>query len=330
MLLRSALCLFTALLAGCATHGIRVPVMRPAPVNLVQFERVAVDRFEGDGCEPFSDELAEALGAAENPLNGRTAFQVLHRAQIDRAIDDLRGRRSDAADQEMMELLQRWRTAQIVLSGFVEDHGVQEEIVDELVKARDGTQHPVRVRRTAARVCVQLRATDFDGGRVFDEVQLRGAASAQTRAEDGEPAPIDPIRLLAAARAQAVQSYLQRVLPHRVYVEVALYTDGDVPDLQVGNGYAEAGNWPLAAESYRRALDAMTGELAEVRYKALFNLGVAHEFLDQFDDARKSLQEAYAIGQERMILDEIRRVEQREQEVRRLREQAGDPAGPAR
>ena len=81
LLLLPILFVFTA----CATHTIRVPVLVPAPVNLVQYDVVAVDRFHGDGCEPFSNELAEALGGAVNPMTGQRGFQVLHRKDVDQA-----------------------------------------------------------------------------------------------------------------------------------------------------------------------------------------------------------------------------------------------------
>src|SRR5262249_44082924 len=120
-----------ALLTGCATTGIRVPVMVPAAVNLVQYEHVAVDRFQGDGCEPFSDELAAAPRPTPNPMPGKTAFEVLHRKDIARALDDLRDRHGAEWDARTMEVLNRWRTAQVVLSGTIERHDVQDEVVEQ-------------------------------------------------------------------------------------------------------------------------------------------------------------------------------------------------------
>ena len=65
----------------------------------------------------------------------------------------------------------------------------------------------------------------------------------------------------------------------------------------------------------------MTGEHENVRFKPLFNLGVALEFTNQFDEARKMLQDAYRLKQTRLIRDEMRRLARRERDVRRLREQ---------
>ena len=67
---RLVLSLAALLLASCGTTGFRVPVLVPAPVNLVQYQTLGVDRFTGDGCQPFSEQLTEALRAARNPLSG--------------------------------------------------------------------------------------------------------------------------------------------------------------------------------------------------------------------------------------------------------------------
>jgi tetratricopeptide (TPR) repeat protein len=178
-------------------------------------------------------------------------------------------------------------------------------------------------------VDVQLEATDVGGNRVFDSATLTSSLSASRCVEDDPHGVLDPQPLLAAARAQVVQRYLDRVLPHQEWVAVNLYQDGAFPDLQVGNGYAEVGNWAEAAEAYQRALQAMTGEQGQKRYMGLFNLGVACEFSDRFDDARNALQEAYALGRDQMILRELQRASAREGEVQRLRQQ-GAPAQPAR
>jgi tetratricopeptide (TPR) repeat protein len=316
------------LLCSCATQGIRVPVMKPAAVNLVQFDTVAVDRFEGDGATVFSDELAAALRNSPNPLTGKPAFEVMQRRDLDRALDEIRDRHGADWDRATMQALERWRTAQIVLNGHVCQDDVRDEIADEATTDRDGRRCLVHVRRATASVRVDLQASDVEGKRVFDKTVLSGAATACTRAEHGDPPPIDHGQLRAQARAQVVAEYLQRVLPHQVFVDVALYQDKDFPDLQVGNGYAEAGNWQQALAAYRRALETMTGAAGEYRYQALYNIGVACEFSDRFDEARQALQEAYALGRDSMILAELRRTDAREQEVQRLQQQGDKPATP--
>lgn len=325
-LLVSLLCAlgFTA----CATQTIRVPVLVPAPVNLVHHAMVAVDRFTGDGCEPFSEELASGLAAAVNPLTGQPGFVVLSRKDVDRALDDARDRRDSDWNQRTMEVLERWRKAPIVLKGVVHQHVVQQRVVEE--QGKDAKGNPVARSKQVHSACVevQLEAADVAGNRTFDAVTLRGGASAEVWLDQRHETP-DARALLAAARADVVQQYLQRVLPRQAWVSVDLYKDGDFPDLQLGNGYAAVGNWQAAVEAYERAIAQMTGDKADRRHMGLFNLGVAYEFSDRFAEARRALEESYALGQEQRALDELRRTEAREGEVQRLREQ-GASAQPSR
>jgi hypothetical protein len=311
--------------ASCATHTIRVPVLVPAPVNLVQYDVVAVDRFHGDGSDPFSDEIAEALGNAVNPMTGKRGFEVLHRKDIDRALDQIRDRRGTEWDERTMAILDRWRKAPIVVKGTMHHHAVDRQVVDVRSRDQQGRTTTRSKEIHIAHVEVLIEATDVEGNRQFDAVTLQGSAAVEHWLGAEKPPIVDPTPLLAAARSEVVHHYLQRVLPHQTWVAVDLYKDGDFPDLQVGNGFAEVGNWEAAGEAYQRALQQMTGEFAEYRYMALFNLGVAYEFTDRFAEAKKTLEEAYAIGQDQRILHELGRNAAREQEVRRLREQSAAP-----
>jgi len=318
-----------ASLTACATQSIRVPVLVPAPVNLVQYDLVAVDRFQGEGCEQFSDQLADALQRAVNPMTGKPGFQVLHRKVIDRAVEDFRDRRGDDSSDRTIALLEQWRKAPIVLKGAVQRHDVEDRLVEERGKDPKGNVVVCQQRQCTACVRVCLEATDVEGRRVFDSTVLTGTASATSGGAGRSPVAIDHQQLLAAARSQVVQCYLDRVLPHKEWVAVELYKDSAFPDLEVGNGFAEIGNWNAALESYQRALQAMDGTATDQRPKALYNLGVAYEFTDRFDEAKKTLEEAYAAGRDQMVLCELQRVSARADQVRRLREQ-GAAAAPAR
>ena len=174
-------------------------------------------------------------------------------------------------------------------------------------------------------VKLEVLALDSED-RTIDRVELSGHAQAETRSVNGKPRSINHDNLLATAQAQVIKKYLYRVLPRRVYVRVQLYKDKQLPDLQIGNGLARSGDWQAAHDSYERALELATGELDELRFKALFNLGVALEFSDRFDEARVALQDAFRIKQTRLVRDEMSRLARREQQSKRLKAQMQNAA----
>jgi tetratricopeptide (TPR) repeat protein len=306
--------------------------MRPAPVDLGQYDVVAVDRFAGDGCEVFAAELTKTLRSTKNPLTGAADFEVLDRRDVDQMLDGLRRTGGENWDQHAMEVLNRWKQAEILIKADVHTHMVAEELSEDGWIDKAGVEHSTSRREARAVVSVTIDAVEGNGDTLFDTVQLEEQATQVSQALDDIAPPIDHEALLAAARQSVVDQYMKRVTPHEVWVTVNLYTDGDLPQLKVGNGYAKAGDWDAALDAYRGALDVATGELAEVRYKPLFNMGIAQLYTNRFNDARQSLKDAYALEQDRMILQKLQSVNDREREYEALRVQSGraTPANPQR
>ncbi len=314
------------LLSACSTESIHVKVLRPAPVNLGQFGVIAVDSFTGDGGDELANELTAALANTRNPLTGRVDFNVLDRREVDQMLEELRNHRGTDWDEKTMEILERWRSAEILLKGDVRNYTVLEGISEVEWVDPAGYVHVTYTRECTAKLMVVIEATDTEGNILFDTVQFHEVAADSTSAVDEQPSYIDHESLLAAARQSAVHRYLLRVIPREEYVQVHLFTDGDIPALQMGNGFAKTGAWDGALDSYRTALQQIRDTAPEVRYKALFNLGVALEYTNEFDEARAALQEAYAIEQDSMILQELQNVSYREQEYKQLLEQGQSAA----
>lgn len=307
------------LFPGCVTESIKVRVMRPAPVNLSKHDKIAVDIFKGEGGPELAADLIAALSTTRNPMTGQVGFEVMDRREVDRVLDDLRG--SNGLNQRAMDVLNEWQNVEVHLSGEVEVYGVEEKLNESEWVDKDGTKHNKYSLETVATVTATIEAANSGSDRVFDSVRLSEVASEVSTAVDAMPQPIDHTALLEVARRNVVGRYLMRVTPREEYVQVRLYKDGDFPELHVGNGLARTGAWDRALENYREALDRMTGETAERRYKALYNIGVALEYSNQFEEAKKALQEAYAIEQDDRILREIQNVDVREAEYAELLEQ---------
>ncbi len=307
------------LFVGCATESIKVRVMRPAPVNLAQHDTIAVDMFKGEGGELLSSELILALGSTKNPMTGKVDFEVMDRREIDKVLDDLRG--SGGRNQRAMAVLDEWQNVEMHVTGEVLVYRVDETLSEKKWVDNEGVKHKDYSLKAVATVTAVIDVVNSSSDRTFDSVKFAEVASGVSTSVDTMPRPIDQAGLLEAARRKIVRRYLLRVTPREEYVQVKLFKDGDFPELHAGNGLARTGSWDGALERYHGALERMTGELAATRYKALFNIGVALEYSNQFDAAVKFLQEAYALEQDELILREIESVGAREEEYARLMEQ---------
>jgi hypothetical protein len=331
-ILRSTLLAVSGLLGACAsTESFSSRVMKPAPVDLGRYRLVAVERLEGEGSTELSDEITTALQCARNPLTGKADFEVLDRREVDRMLEDLRRRRTSTSDRETLALLDRWKNADVVIRGQVARHAVKDDVVgQEQIDRKTGHKHVQFVRTCRAQVAVTLEVLTADRDKPVDRVELDECASNSSTATDAEPPRLDHARLLASARQAVVRSYLARLLPHEETVTVRLQIDGDLGELQAGNGFARAGDWNEAARSYESALARAEGKLAASRWKALYNLGVAHMYTNRFDEARKALKGAYSLEQNESILQTLQSVAQREGEWQVLQEQRRHAPEPAR
>ena len=70
-----------------------------------------------------------------------------------------------------------------------------------------------------------------------------------------------------------------------------------------------SGDWPEARRLYEECLHGLSPELKPYRYKPLYNLAIALEFLGAADEAIPLLKEAYSLYQTAWILEEIERVQ---------------------
>ena len=324
--------LLISLLAACASQQtFTVRVMKPAPVDLGRYRLVAIERLDGEGAIALSQELTKALQGAQNPLTGKMDFEVLDRGEVDRLLEDLRRRRTGASDKETMELLERWKNADVVIRGQVRAHKVSDEVIgQEWIDRTTGQRHMQFVRTCRARVAVALEIVTGDKEHPVDEAHFDECVTRTAIALDVEPPKIDHAPLLASARQRVVQGYLDRMLPHEERVGVCLQIDGDLPELQAGNGYAMTGDWEEAARSYEAAVARAQGGLAAARWKALYNLGIAQLYTNHFEPARKSLKAAYSLEQQQVILGALQSVTQREREWQALQQQSRAGAGPTR
>ena len=325
--------------AGCANPTARVAVMRPAPINLSAYELIAVDNFEGtpdnDSGSAFSAELADALRQAENPVTGQVEYEIISASEVESTVDNLRVGRGTELDPRSMEVLKRWRSADVLIRGTILEYDVEDDVQQFEKTDRKGNVTVERVRQVTARVSLEIETTKpgTTGDQTFDRITLGDTVTQTRRSRSGTPPRVDYGPLLATARQRVVQQYLARVLPRTEYVQVALRTASQLPDLEIGNGYAQAGDWEGATKAYEQA-QQVASESADIppgaRAAALYNLGLAYGFSNRFEEARQLLRDSYALDRNKSTLAELNNVDRRESDFLELQAQSEEVASPSR
>ena len=74
--------LAAGMVCACGTVAVRVPVMKPAEINMAPYQSVAIGEMTGSGNRPVSDSLEEAL------VNS-SRFTVVDRQHMDQVMREL-------------------------------------------------------------------------------------------------------------------------------------------------------------------------------------------------------------------------------------------------
>jgi curli biogenesis system outer membrane secretion channel CsgG len=309
------------LAAACGTVAVRVPVMRPAEINMAPYSSVAVGEMRGRG-DPraLSDGLEEAL-----VTSGK--FQVVDRQHLAETMRELQLSSTDLADPTKAAKLGQLVPAGALIYGDI-DERYNERTDETPYKTKEGKQHVVRTLTGEAAVRATFKVVDVSSGRLLIARTYEDKRQETSRIEDARPAPIDREELTQRARRTVLERFLKAIVPYREYVFARFEKDSDIPQLEGGIGWAEQGNWDKAKEAFNNAL-ADAGKNPKVGAKQLgkayWDLGLAHEYSGDYDNAAKMVQKAYDVGQDKDYLRELEGIDRLRSEAKRLAEQSRQP-----
>ena len=313
-LLFAAIPFFVAL--GCSSTRLTIPVVRPAEVDLSDFERIAVGDIRGREGAPFSAELAKALLDTER-------LEVLDHADLERRLSANNLALEVLLEGGNQEQVKEIFGATAFISGEVTNSDYDEEMSESASSTVEWDAGRISFRRTytrtgTARMAATLQLVDLRTSKIVTIEDFHAEEISMNRSvNDPEPAGIDPSPLFRSCRAQMIQAFVRMITPLTKYVQVAFARDGRSPVLKQGFNKARAGQWQEAIDLFRQGTDSPN---SQVVHKAYYNLGLAYLYTDQLDKSRGAFQEAYARSPERNYERALRRVDARIADRRRLHE----------
>lgn len=122
---------------------------------------------------------------------------------------------------------------------------------------------------------------------------------------------IDEYRVL---RENVARRFVAELSPRGLIVEVNLFKDSDMPDLETGIRYARVGRWKDALWIFLNVIDRYPTQ--RNIHKAYYNAGVAYEYDHQYYLARDFLEQAVSMSDDEEYLAELWRCRRYEQEYR--------------
>ena len=310
------------LLCACGTVAVRVPVMKPAEINMAPYQSVAVGDMTGSANRPMTDLLEEALVNTNR-------FTVVDRQHMATVMRELHLSSSDLADPNAAAKLGRVVTAGALIFGDVQ-HAYREQPDETRYKDDKGVHHTWYSLKGEAYVRATFKVVDVSTGRLIVARTYEERRDDTNRALDKRPQAIDRIALENAARRAVVERFMKAIVPHQEYMFANFQKDSDIPQLEGGIGWAERGDWKKAQSTFNDAAQAAeknvklkAGQIA----KCYWNLGLAYEYAGDYDKAEAMVSKAYSLGNDREMLAEIDNIHRLQEDARKLAEQT--PTGEA-
>jgi tetratricopeptide (TPR) repeat protein len=314
-----------ALLCACSTVTVRVPVMKPAEINMAPYSSVAIGGMSGSADRVLTGSLEEALVSTQR-------FTVVDRTHMDRVMRELRLSASDLADANSAAKLGKMVTAGALIFGDAADD-YNETLDDERSKDKDDKVHIEYKLHGVYKLRVTFKVVDVSTGRLLIARTYEERREDANRAVDKRPERIDRAGLERAARQAVIDRFMKAIVPHQEYQNAAFQKDSDIPQLEGGIGWAERGEWKKAQDSFNSAAqDAERNvKLKKAQLaKAYWNLGLSYEYAGDYERAVGMINKAYELSADKDMLRELDNVRQLELDARRLAEQSGGEAAGAR
>jgi len=312
-------------LSACGSIAVKVPVMRPAEINMAPYNSIGLGDFTFRGNSNAPRALADQV---EQELVQAKRFQVIDRARMGAVMRELRLSASDLADPRSAAKLGKLATAGALVFGDVEEK-YQEEAKDDHSQDKDGKPSTMHTLRGEARVICSFRIIDVATGSLLIAKRYEEKRSDTNYGRDSQrPQAIDRDGLFAAARREVVSRFLKAIVPHQEYQYANFEKDSDIPQLEGGIGWAERGEWQKAQDAFTAAINdceknpkIKSNQLA----KAYGDLGLSYGFAGSYEKSYPMLEKAFSLTTDQAYLDKRDQVKVLESDAQKVQSQTAQP-----
>ena len=305
-------CIIMAVLAatGCAPSA-KIPVLRPAEVNLKGSNKIAIGTARGRGGREVADLLTSKLFATGK-------FEVLDRDNLNRLMEEHKLNLSGVVDQDTAVELGKFIGAAVLATVNVSTYNfTRSDSYGEVWKDKEGKSHRTYYKKGKATVTATFKITSLTSGKILAVKTITKEKSDKNSATDVWPESPDRTRLLGIATNATVDRFIKMIAPYTEYVTIKFAkNDKKVPEMEQGVNFAKAGLWDKALERFQTAVKNHPSHAG-----AWWNLGLAYEYTNQFTEAIDAFSKANTIKSCPKCLQEINNVKRRESERKKLADQ---------
>jgi tetratricopeptide (TPR) repeat protein len=302
--------LFILVSQGCAP-SVKVPVTRPAEINLAGVKRIAVGQIDGNVGNELSDMLTQELFNS-----GR--YEVLDRQYTNRIMAEHSLNLSGAVNESTAARVGQLLGASALIVG--NSNARYELTKDKSEGYRDKEGRLIIQHHKAGHAVVDttLQVLDLATGRVLAVKRFTEEEWDETW--ENNKWPPDPDRDLIIGQALAATSgrFMKIIAPYTEYVHVK-FENSDIAESKTGIEFAKAGQWNEARRHFRLAVEQAPNDAA-----AWYNLGLAYQYTAMFDEAVSAFNKSNGLKPANKCIEQIVNCNKLKAESVKLERQLGD------
>jgi len=296
--------------AGCAS-SVKVPVTRPAEINLRGNNKIAIGEIRGDGGQFIADLMTSRLFETGQ-------FEVVDRSNLARIMKEHSLNMSGAIDQKTAAHLGKLVAAAVIVFGNVSTYKYDlSKWPGKRWTDGKGVPHTTYHAKGVSRVTLSVQVVGLTTGTVLAAKTISKNSEQECTKNDAWPADPDGEAIMRAAAYDAVNAFIKMIVPYTEYVEVSFAkSDSNIPELERGINFAKTGQWADALDQFKAAADNNPQHQG-----AFWNLGLAYEYSAMFGQAEDAFRKADQIKPCEKCIKEIANVKRRAAEHKKLGEQ---------
>lgn len=291
------------ILGGCSVKNISIVRQRPALLSLKNFKTIYVSEVTNEETIPFRPDHNNIIirGLEQRLMN--VGFKVLDRDAKDineiRRENMFRQARKKQFDSKILD-------ADIFISGIITMDRYHEETSKEEPWTKDGKKHQKNIREGFYEVSVYFKigsqTSEKLGGFNFNTKTETKRKTADNQA----PEIIDQKELFEICVNDILEQLMRNIAPYSETVIIPFIKDDELPYAYLGIIKFQSGEIEYAVEVFRDDVEKLLKASPEIKAKAIYNLGMALVYSDQFEEGIKFLREANELmPTERLYQDAI-------------------------
>ena len=268
-------------LLSCAPSA-RIPVLKPAEINLRGIDKIAIGDIKGNVGSNIADLLTSRLFESDQ-------LDVVDRSNLSRIMREHELNMSGVINNDTAVKIGKLVGASALIVGNANVKYDLKRWKGKPWKDKEGKWHQSYNVKGTAKVNSTLKVVGLTTGKVLAAKSISKEAKDSERENNQWPQDPDKDAIISSAVNSVINTFMKMIAPYTVYVNVK-FEKSKLPESEAGINFAKQGQWEDALAQFKSAKDKNPTDPC-----VWFNLGLAYEYNFMFRQAIEAFKEANKI-----------------------------------